>query len=249
MFRHFGVEVHCEPTTPGTGPYRVSITGQPELSGRPIVVPGDPSSAAFPAVAALLVPGSDIVIENLGLNALRTGLFETLKDMGAAIDIQDQRVEAGEPVANLRVTAAGALRGVKVPAARAPSMIDEYPILAVVAACAEGETRMEGLAELRVKESDRLEAMVNGLVACGVDARADGDVMIVRGRGQPPKGGAVIPVNLDHRIAMSFLVLGQVSANPIGIDDASAITTSFPDFIALMSKLGAAFSGPESAGA
>jgi 3-phosphoshikimate 1-carboxyvinyltransferase len=238
MFRHFGVEVEAGPVAAGSPLYRVAIVGQPELTGRPIVVPGDPSSAAFPLVAALLVEGSDIVIENVGLNPLRTGLFDTLREMGAAIDTFNPRLEAGEPVADLKVRA-GALKGVRVPAERAPSMIDEYPILAVAAACAEGETRMEGLAELRVKESDRLAAMVNGLVACGVDAAAEGDTMIVRGRGAPPKGNASIAVNLDHRIAMSFLVLGQVSERPIAIDDAAAIATSFPDFVPLMSGLGA----------
>jgi 3-phosphoshikimate 1-carboxyvinyltransferase len=241
MFRHFGVEVEAGPVKPGATTYKASIIGQPELSGRPIIVPGDPSSAAFPIVAALLIAGSDIIIENVGLNPLRTGLFDTLREMGASIETLNTRIEAGEPVADLRVKAS-VLKGIAVPAERAPSMIDEYPILAVAASCAEGETRMEGLAELRVKESDRLAAMVNGLVACGVDAKADGDTMIVRGQGKPPKGQANIAVNLDHRIAMSFLVLGQVSDQPIQIDDSAAIATSFPDFIALMSKLGAGFS-------
>ncbi|MBL8644759.1 MAG: 3-phosphoshikimate 1-carboxyvinyltransferase [Rhodospirillaceae bacterium] len=238
MFKHFGVEVEAGPVKPGSPVYRASVLGQPELTGRPIVVPGDPSSAAFPVAAALLIEGSDIVVENVGLNPLRTGLFDTLREMGAAIETLNTRLEAGEPVADLRVKFS-ALKGVHVPAERAPSMIDEYPILAVAAACAEGETRMEGLAELRVKESDRLSAMVNGLVACGVDARAEGDTMIVRGQGKPPKGHATIAVHLDHRIAMSFLVLGQVSDKPIGIDDAAAIATSFPDFIPLMTGLGA----------
>jgi 3-phosphoshikimate 1-carboxyvinyltransferase len=238
MFRHFGVTVDCGPVAAGSARYQVTIIGQPELSGRPVVVPGDPSSAAFPIVAALLIPGSDVLVENVGLNPLRTGLFDTLRTMGADLEILNQRMEAGEPVADLKVKAS-ALKGVNVPAARAPSMIDEYPILAVAAACAEGETRMEGLSELRVKESDRLAAMVNGLMACGVDARADSDAMIVRGIGKPPTGRATIAVNLDHRIAMSFLVMGQVSDNPIEIDDAAAIATSFPDFVSLMSKLGA----------
>jgi 3-phosphoshikimate 1-carboxyvinyltransferase len=238
MFRHFGVEVRTEPASPGPGAYTVSILGQPELAGRAVIVPGDPSSAAFPAIAALVTPGSEIVIENVGLNPLRTGLYDTLREMGAKIEILNRRLEAGEPVADLKIVAS-ALSGVTVPAARAPSMIDEYPILAVAAACAEGETRMEGLEELRVKESDRLAAMVSGLVACGVDARAEGATMIVRGAGKPPTGNATIAVNLDHRIAMAFLVLGQVSARPIGIDDAAAIATSFPDFVPLMSRLGA----------
>jgi 3-phosphoshikimate 1-carboxyvinyltransferase len=238
MFKHFGVEVEAGPVKAGAPQYRASIIGQPELSGRPIIVPGDPSSAAFPLVAALLIEGSDVIIENVGLNPLRTGLFDTLREMGANIETLNTRIEAGEPVADLKVKFS-TLKGVRVPEERAPSMIDEYPILAVAAACADGETRMEGLAELRVKESDRLTAMVNGLVACGVDAVAEGDTMIVRGRGKPPKGDATINVNLDHRIAMSFLVLGQVSDRPISIDDASAIATSFPDFMPLMTKLGA----------
>ncbi|MDX2144741.1 MAG: 3-phosphoshikimate 1-carboxyvinyltransferase [Rhodospirillaceae bacterium] len=238
MFRHFGVNVECGPIALGSEKYKVTIIGQPELSGRPVVVPGDPSSAAFPMVAALLIPGSEILIENVGLNPLRIGLFDTLREMGASLEIINQRLDAGEPVADIKVKAS-VLRGINVPPTRAPSMIDEYPILAIAAACADGETRMEGLAELRVKESDRLAAMVNGLVACGVDARAEGDTMIVRGTGKPPKGHATIAVNLDHRIAMAFLVLGQVSADPIAIDDVAAIATSFPDFVPLMSKLGA----------
>jgi 3-phosphoshikimate 1-carboxyvinyltransferase len=238
MFRAFGVAVE---TGPGEAPgsYRVSIMGQPELRGRPIIVPGDPSSAAFPAVAALVVPGSHVTLRNVGLNPLRAGLFDTLREMGADITYARARDAAGEPVADL-VVKASVLKGITVPAARAPSMIDEYPILAVAAACAEGETRMEGLSELRVKESDRLAVMEQGLCACGVDARADGDTLIVRGTGKPPKGGAAIAVHLDHRIAMSFLVLGQVSAQPIAIDDAAAIATSFPNFVPLMTGLGAA---------
>lgn len=238
MFRHFGVEVEAGPVKAGSPLYKASIIGQPELSGRPIIVPGDPSSAAFPVVAALLIEGSDVVIENVGLNPLRTGLFDTLREMGASIETLNTRIEAGEPVADLKVKFS-ALKGVHVPAERAPSMIDEYPILAIAAACAEGETRMDGLAELRVKESDRLAVMVNGLVACGVDAEAVGDTMIVRGKGKPPKGDATIEVHLDHRIAMSFLVLGQVSDKSVSIDDAAAIATSFPDFIPLMTNLGA----------
>jgi 3-phosphoshikimate 1-carboxyvinyltransferase len=208
------------------------------LRGRAIVVPGDPSSAAFPMVAALLIPGSEITLPNVGLNPLRTGLFDTLAEMGASLTFLDRREQAGEPVADIAVRASS-LKSVTVPAARAPSMIDEYPILAVAAACAVGETRMDGLAELRVKESDRLGAMVTGLVACGVEARAEGDTLIVRGSGKPPRGLATIAVNLDHRIAMSFLVLGQVSESPIAVDDAEAIGTSFPNFVATMTALGA----------
>ena len=240
MFRHFGVKVTSGPVAAGGGAYRVSITGQPELTGKHIVVPGDPSSAAFPLVAALLVPWSVITLNNVGINPLRTGLFDTLLDMGADIVMTNRREEAGEPVADL-VVKSSRLRGVAVPAGRAPSMIDEYPILAIAAACADGETRMEGLAELKVKESDRLTAMAEGLAACGVAARAEGDTLIVRGNGKAPRGGATIAVHLDHRIAMAFLVLGQVSERPVTIDDAASIATSFPNFESLMTRLGAAF--------
>ena len=235
MYRHFGVDV--ESTRLANGANKVRIVGQPELTGRKIVVPADPSSAAFVVVAALIVPGSKVTIRNVGLNPLRTGLFDTLREMGADIVYANQREEAGEPVADLQVTASK-LKGVLVPAQRAPSMIDEYPILSVAAAFADGETRMEGLAELRVKESDRLALMANGLSASGVNARAEGDTLIVRG-GAAPKGHSTIAVHLDHRIGMSFLVLGMASEKPIAIDDASAIATSFPGFVSLMNGLGA----------
>jgi 3-phosphoshikimate 1-carboxyvinyltransferase len=243
MFRYFGVDVRVNNRLPGGehGGFRnqVQLTGQPEISGKPINVPADPSSAAFLVVAALLVPGSHLVLPNVGINPLRTGLFETLGEMGAKITYTNTREEAGEPVADLEVSYSPQLKGVKVPAARAPSMIDEYPILAVAAACADGETHMEGLAELKVKESDRLSAMARGLAACGISAMAIGDSLTVRGGG--PKGNApvTIPVELDHRIAMSFLVLGMVSERPIAVDDASAINTSFPDFLGIMNAIGA----------
>jgi 3-phosphoshikimate 1-carboxyvinyltransferase len=244
MFRYFGVEVASEG---GDGkPYKVRVVGQPELLGRPITVPGDPSSAAFPVVAATIVPGSKILLPNVGINPLRLGLFTTLKEMGASIVFKNERDEAGEPVADLEVSAAS-LQGVHVPASRAPSMIDEYPVLAVAAAFADGETRMEGLSELKVKESDRLAAMVQGLTACGVDARAEGDTLIVRGNGKAPKGGATIAVELDHRIAMSFLVLGMAAAESVAVEDAAAIQTSFPGFAGLMNGLGAAI-GEDAAG-
>jgi 3-phosphoshikimate 1-carboxyvinyltransferase len=227
-------------------PYKVRVVGQPELLGRPITVPGDPSSAAFPVVAATIVPGSKILLPNVGINPLRIGLFTTLKEMGASIVFKNERDEAGEPVADLEVSAAS-LQGVHVPASRAPSMIDEYPVLAVAAAFADGETRMEGLSELKVKESDRLAAMVQGLTACGVDARAEGDTLIVRGNGKAPKGGATIAVELDHRIAMSFLVLGMAAAESVAVEDAAAIQTSFPGFAGLMNGLGAAI-GEDAAG-
>jgi 3-phosphoshikimate 1-carboxyvinyltransferase len=235
MLRNFGAELTVE-DLPG-GARAVTLVGQPELAGRPVRVPGDPSSAAFPAVAALLVPGSEVRLEGVGVNPLRTGLYATLAEMGAAIDFANARIEAGEPVADL-VVRGQALKGVTVPAERAPSMIDEYPILAVAAALADGTTRMCGLSELRVKESDRLTAMANGLAACGVRVEIDGDDLIVHGDGRPPAGGATIAVHLDHRIAMSFLVLGMASDQPVGVDDAGPVDTSFPGFVELMNGLG-----------
>jgi 3-phosphoshikimate 1-carboxyvinyltransferase len=234
LLKGFGATLKVEQTLEGRA---VSLTGQPEIFGRKIVVPGDPSSAAFPLAAALIVPGSDVRLPNIGLNPHRIGLIETLLEMGADIAIENRREEAGEPVGDLRVRH-GALKGVTVPAERAPSMIDEYPILSVVAAFAEGETKMEGLAELRVKESDRLSAMAQGLAACGVKVAEGEDSLAVTG-GKAPAGGARIPVKLDHRIGMSFLVLGMAAHRPIEIDDAEAIATSFPAFVDLMNGLGA----------
>jgi 3-phosphoshikimate 1-carboxyvinyltransferase len=206
------------------------------------MVPADPSSAAFPLVAALLVPGSDITVEGLMMNPLRSGLLTTLLEMGANIEILDRRIEGGENVADLRVRH-GALRGVDVPAARAPAMIDEYPVLAVAAAFAAGETRMRGLHELRVKESDRLAAVGAGLAEAGVDHAIEGDDLIVRGSGRVAGGGRVA-THLDHRIAMSFLVMGLATDAPMTIDDASMIATSFPSFRADMEGLGARFVQP-----
>lgn len=237
MLRHFGVEITAEPSPAGE---RVSITGQPEISGKTVRVPGDPSSAAFPIVAALVVPGSQVNLREVGLNARRTGLVETLIEMGADIAIANRRVEAGEPVGDLHVRAA-TLEGVEVPPERAPSMIDEYLVLSVAAACARGRTVMRGLGELRVKESDRLAAIAQGLAACGVKAEIDGDDLTIHGCGGPPPGGGHIATRLDHRIAMSFLVMGLASRQPVAIDDASPIDTSFPDFEALMIGLGARF--------
>jgi len=234
MLKGFGATLNVEQTPEGRA---VSLTGQPEIFGRKIVVPGDPSSAAFPMAAALIVPGSDIRLPNIGLNSHRIGLIETLLEMGADIAIENRREEAGEPVGDLRVRH-GALKGVTVPAERSPSMIDEYPILSVVAAFAAGETRMEGLAELRVKESDRLAAMAQGLAACGVQVAEGKDSLTVTG-GKAPAGGVRIPVKLDHRIGMSFLVLGMAAKKPVEIDDAEAIGTSFPGFVDLMNGLGA----------
>ena len=236
MLRHVGARVEVEDLTGGRR--AVTLFGQPEISARRVVVPGDPSSAAFALVAALLVRDSRIVFRGVGVNPLRIGLLDTLRRMGAGIALSGERMQAGEPVADLTVTASS-LKGVEVPAELAPAMIDEYPILAVAAACAEGTTRMHGLSELRVKESDRLAAMAAGLAACGADVEEGKDWLAIHGRGRAPRGGASIAVNLDHRIAMAFLVLGMVSDEPVGIDDASPIATSFPDFIALMNGLGA----------
>jgi 3-phosphoshikimate 1-carboxyvinyltransferase len=235
LLRHFGAKVTSTPTN--TGGMQITVVGQPELTAGDIVIPGDPSSAAFPAVAALLLPQSEITIEGVGINPLRAGLFETLADMGADVAFTNRRIAGGEPVADL-VIRAGTLNAVTVPAERAPSMIDEYPILAVAAAFARGRTVMHGLAELRVKESDRLSAIAQGLDDCGVDTRIDGDTLIVEGKGGKVRGGAAVASALDHRIAMSFLVLGMAAEKPVTIDDGATIATSFPDFVALVNRLG-----------
>jgi len=242
MLRHFGATVAV--TAEGHGRV-IELTGQPELVAAPVVVPADPSSAAFPAVAALLVPGSDVVLRGIGMNPLRAGLFATLAEMGADITRMDERIEGGEPVADLRIRAS-ALRGVDVPADRAPSMIDEYPILAVAAAAASGTTRMRGLGELRVKESDRLAATAAALAANGVRVAIEGDDLVVEGAGGPPAGGGAVVTHMDHRIAMSALVLGMASRAPVAVDDAAFIETSFPGFAALMNRLagGEALSAP-----
>ena len=237
MFTHFGAEVTVKDEADGRR--AVSVRGDAELEGIALAVPGDPSSAAFAIAAALICPGSEIVLEGVLMNPTRTGLIETLRDMGAAIELLDMRHEGREPVGDLRIKTS-ALRGVTVPAARAPSMIDEYPMLAVLAAFAEGETRMEGLAELRVKESDRLATTTAGLAACGVEARIEGDDLIVLGKASVP-GGGLIETHMDHRIAMAFLVLGLGAEQPVTVDDTAMIATSFPGFAPLMTKLGAQF--------
>jgi len=236
MLRHFGATVEVEPW--GEHGRKITLTGQPELAGSDIAIPADPSSAAFPLVAALIVPGSGITLEGVMMNPLRTGLFTTLREMGADIEAINQTSEGGEDVATLRVRAS-ALKGVDVPAERAPSMIDEYPVLAVAAAFAEGETRMRGLSELRVKESDRLAAIADGLTAAGVVNRIEGDDLIVTGGAGRVRGGGVAATHLDHRIAMSFLVLGLAASEGMRIDDAAMIATSFPAFTPLMRSLGA----------
>jgi 3-phosphoshikimate 1-carboxyvinyltransferase len=203
-------------------------------------VPRDPSSAAFPVCAALLVEGSDIFVPGVSQNLTRNGLYITLMEMGAEIEFQNPREEGGEPVADLRVRFSGNMKGIEVPPERAPSMIDEYPILSVVAACATGKTVMRGVKELRVKESDRIDAMARGLEACGVRIEEDEDTLIVHGMGAGAvPGGAVCATHIDHRIAMSFLVLGLASKQPVSVDDASPIATSFPIFTGLMAQLGA----------
>jgi 3-phosphoshikimate 1-carboxyvinyltransferase len=221
------------------GGLRITVEGFPEMAAAPIVVPGDPSSAAFPLIAALIVPGSEVTIEGVGINPLRTGLLECLDEMGADIALLNRRDEGGEPVADIRARA-GMLTGAEVLAERAPRMIDEYPVLAVAAACARGRTVMHGLAELRVKESDRLAGIAAGLAACGVNVAVEGDDLIVEGAGDPPKGGALIETQLDHRIAMAFLVLGLTTRAPVRINDAAPIATSFPGFVGMMNRLGAA---------
>ncbi len=236
MLRHFGAEIEIIEGDDGAA--HIRLTGQPELTGRKVVVPGDPSSAAFPAVASVVSPGSEVTLTGVGMNPRRTGLFETLAEMGADIVRQNERVEAGEPVADLRIRSSQ-LRGVAVPTARAPRMIDEYPVLAVAAAIAEGDTVMRGIGELRVKESDRLAAVAQGLTACGVSVEEGEDYLVVHGRGGQAPGGGTVVTDLDHRIAMSFLVLGTASDKPVAVDDAGPIDTSFPGFVDLMNGLGA----------
>jgi len=241
MLKGFGADIDVQ--TDERGVRHIFIQGQGRLTGQVIAVPGDPSSAGFPLVAALIVPGSDITIENVLMNPTRTGLLLTLQEMGGRIDVLDARNEGGEDVADLRVRHSE-LKGVVVPPERAPSMIDEYPVLAVAAAFAEGETLMQGLEELRVKESDRLAAVAGGLRLNGVDC-AEGEASLAvrgvpsgKGLGMTSRDDAV-KTHLDHRIAMSFLVMGLAAENPVTVDDATMIATSFPEFMGLMKALGA----------
>jgi 3-phosphoshikimate 1-carboxyvinyltransferase len=238
MLRHFGAELRV---TQSGGKTHITVTGEAELKGRDVVVPADPSSAAFLAAAAALVPGSDLTIEGVLVNPTRTGFYEVLREMGGDVSFVGEREEGGEPVADIRVRHAP-LAGVDVAAHRAPSMIDEYPILAVVAAFAAGETRMHGLAELKVKESDRLAATLAGLIANGVIAASEGDTLIVQGS-RAVRGGGTVATHLDHRIAMAFLTMGLASRDPVTVDDIGMVATSFPEFIALMEGVGARFSG------
>jgi 3-phosphoshikimate 1-carboxyvinyltransferase len=241
MLRCFGA--HLRVADREGGGRIITLTGQPLLEGQRVVVPGDPSSAAFVAAAALICPGSDVVIENVLVNPARTGFYETLREMGADVSYQSEREAGGERIADVRVRAGAALKGVTTPANRAPSMIDEYPCLAALASFARGETRMEGLAELRVKESDRLAATEAGLRACGVDAYTEEDALIVTGSGAAPAGGGFIETHMDHRIAMAFLTLGLGANRPVTVDDISMIATSFPNFLHLMTGLGARLNG------
>jgi 3-phosphoshikimate 1-carboxyvinyltransferase len=238
MLVHFGASVRTQPH--GAHGRRITLAGQPELNPAEVAVPADISSAAFPLVAALIVPGSDVILDGVMTNPLRAGLLTTLDEMGALIELLATRNEGGEEVADLRVRTS-ALRGVEVPAERAPSMIDEYPILSVAAAFAEGVTRMRGLKELRVKESDRLAATAAMLRQNGVAVEITGDDLIVHGTGRAPGGGDV-ETHMDHRIAMAALVMGLGSEKPVRVDDAAFIATSFPGFVELMRGLGAELS-------
>jgi 3-phosphoshikimate 1-carboxyvinyltransferase len=237
MLRHFGAEIVSTPE--GKHGRKIALTGQPELRGAQVVVPADPSSAAFPMVAALIVGGSELILSDVMTNPLRAGLFTTLREMGGSIEESNVRTDTGEPMAQLRVRASK-LRGVEVPPERAPSMIDEYLVLAVAAGFAEGTTIMRGLKELRVKESDRLEATAAMLRVNGVKVEISGDDLIVEGKGHVA-GGGIVSTHMDHRIAMSALVMGLASDQPVAVDDTAFIATSFPDFIPMMRGIGAEF--------
>lgn len=238
MLAGFGAEISTEVTDEGRV---ITLTGQPELKAQDITVPRDPSSAAFPVAAALLTEGSEVLVPNIGQNPTRNGIYVTLKEMGADITFENERIEGGEPVADLRVKY-GPLKGVTVPPERAASMIDEFPILSAIAATAKGTTKMLGVKELRVKESDRIDAMARGLEANGVTIEETDDTFTVHGMGQGNvPGGGTCATHLDHRIAMSFMCLGMATQKPVKIDDAGAIETSFPIFVPLMEALGANF--------
>src|SRR5215831_94611 len=238
LLKHFGAEVRVE--AEGAQGRKITVRGEPELMAAPVAVPADPSSAAFPMVAASIVPGSELILTDVMTNPLRTGLIVTLREMGADIEALEPRSAGGEEVADFRVRAS-ALRGVEVPPARAPSMIDEYPVLAVAASFAQGVTVMRGLKELRVKESDRLSAVADGLRANGVEVEIQGDDLIVHGKGRVP-GGGLVATRMDHRIAMAFVVMGLATEKPVRVDDAAIIATSFPGFTPLLRSIGAELS-------
>lgn len=237
MLAGFGAEITIEETEAGRV---ITLTGQPELTPQKIEVPRDPSSAAFPVCAALIVPGSDVLVPGIGLNPTRAGLYTTLREMGADLTYENERIEGGEPVADLRARFSPDLHGIEVPPERAASMIDEYPVLSVVASFAKGQTIMRGVKELRVKESDRIDAMAVGLRANGVvvDEGPDWWTVTGLGHGNVP-GSATCASHLDHRIAMSFLILGMAAQQPVSVDDGGPIATSFPIFEPLMNALGA----------
>lgn len=241
MLTGFGANVQV--TTAANGQRTIEVEGMPNLRGQEVQVPGDPSSAAFPMVAALIVPGSDIIIENVLMNPTRTGLLTTLQEMGGNIEVLNARVSGGEDIADIRVRYSE-LKGVSVPAERAASMIDEYPVLAVAASFAEGATHMPGIEELRVKESDRLSAVADGLKANGVECIEGEDFLTVEGGAGKVKGGGRVATHLDHRIAMCFLVMGLASKEAVSIDDSNMIATSFPTFVPEMTRLGANFMAP-----
>ena len=235
LLRFFGASVDTETLPDGSGVIR--LTGFPQLTGQHITVPSDPSSAAFLTVAALITPDSDVLIPNVLINTARTGLYDTLIEMGADITFENRREKSGEDVADIRAKSSR-LVGVTVPPARVPSMIDEFPVLAVAASFATGKTHMTDLAELRVKESDRLLAIATGLKLAGVTAEMGEDSLTVTGNGQAPAGGCTVTTHLDHRIAMSFLIMGLAAQNPVAVDDAETMNTSFPGFAALLNGLG-----------
>ena len=240
MLAGFGAEITVEDTAEGRV---ITLTGQPELKPQEIAVPRDPSSAAFPVCAAIVTPGSDVLVPGIGLNPTRAGLYTTLRDMGADLTYENERIEGGEPVADLRARFSPNMTGIEVPPERAASMIDEYPILSVVAANATGRTMMAGVKELRVKESDRIDAMATGLRANGVTVDEGDDWWAVDGLGpQGVPGGATCKSHLDHRIAMSFLIMGMAAQSPVSVDDGQPILTSFPIFTGLMGDLGAQLS-------
>jgi len=240
MLAAMGADIGVEELADGGR--RIILRGEVELSPLDrLDIPGDISSAAFPLAAAAIRPGSEIRLRGVGINPLRTGLLEALAEMGADIRLSDRREQAGEPVADIEITAPDRLRGIDLDPALVPRMIDEFPVLFAVAACASGTSRFTGLGELRVKESDRLSVMAQGLRACGVSVEELEDGLVVHGRGEPPRGGATVATRLDHRIAMSFLVLGIATQDPVTIDDDRPIDTSFPGFVALMQRLGARF--------
>jgi 3-phosphoshikimate 1-carboxyvinyltransferase len=237
MLEGFGAEISTRETEEGR---EITLTGQPELRAQHIEVPRDPSSAAFPVCAALIVPGSDILVPGIGLNPTRAGLFTTLREMGADLSYENERTEGGEPVADLRARFSPDMQGIEVPPARAASMIDEYPVLSVVAAFVRGQTVMRGVRELRVKESDRIDAMAKGLRANGIEVDEGEDWWTVTGVGHGNvAGGGLCASQLDHRIAMSFLILGMAANAPVRVDDGGPIATSFPIFEPLMAALGA----------